>query len=128
MSWNYISEIEDDNIFSSIAKDYEICVPEEFVDFIKKYNAGTPEKYHIKINGVERVVGGMLSFNRNEEDVDSAFLALDILKNKCLLPFAVDPFGNYFCYKNGKVLFWNHEQDTFDETKMTLNDFIESLY
>lgn len=128
MKWQYVSQLKDNKVFSKIEKKYRIKFPKDFIDFVKKYNAGTPEKYHIIICKVERVVGAILSYNEFEEDVDSAFIALDILKGKNLLPFAIDPFGNYFCYKLGKVVYWKHEENTVDYTTMNLQTFLDSLY
>ena len=128
MKWQYVSNIQDENVFKQVSDEYKLEIPSDFITFIKKYNAGTPEKCHIKINGVERIVGAVLSYNKGEADVDSAFLALDVLKDKNLLPFAVDPFGNYFCVKDGKVVFWRHEEMLIDETNISIKDFEKVLY
>ena len=78
----------------------------------------------------ERVLGAVLSFNRNERDTDSVFTALSVIDDNNLIPFGVDPFGNYICYalKENVVVFWDHETGNVASTGASLTDFEESLY
>lgn len=54
-----------------------------------------------------------------EKDTDSVFTAFLIIEDHNLLPFGIDPFGNYICYsvKNGQILFWDHETGETKEIK-----------
>ena len=83
----------------------------------------------IDVCGYERVVGGILSFNTNDES-DNVYDAIEVLSNPVLIPFAIDPSGDYFCFdtKNNEVLFWNHEVNKYQEMKLTINEFRDELY
>ena len=58
------------------------------------------------------------------------FLALNVVDDKNLLPFAIDPFGNFICLdiKDNTVVYWNHEINEVSSTGKNLSEFIESLY
>ena len=46
------------------------------------------------------ILGGILSFNEEDEQegIDTVFSAMEAVNDNDLLPFAIDPFGNYICY------------------------------
>ena len=98
--------------------------------FITEHNAATPEKHRFMVGTTERVFGAVLSVNKGETDTDSIYTALDVINDKDIIPFAIDPFGNYICYssKDSTILYWNHETNTTLSTELNLIDFIESLY
>lgn len=125
--WKYKVDLIDGSVFDEIEKKYGVKISSGFKRFIKKHNGATPVNYKVKVGEKDRVVGAILSFNKNEKDADSAFLALDGLKGTGLLPFAIDPFGNYFCIKDGKVVFWNHETNEITETGKSLSKFASDL-
>ena len=52
------------------------------------------------------------------------------MEDKNLLPFAIDPFGNYICYQlnEKQIVYWDHENDAVTTTGKSLKEFIESLY
>ena len=99
-------------------------------EFILKTNASTPSRYNFMLGNNERVFGAVLCFNENEPEVDSVFDALEVIEDKDLIPFGIDPFGNYICYslKEKKIVFWNHETGRTESTEKSLEDFVESLY
>ena len=82
------------------------------------------------IGNNEKVFGSVLSFNCNERDTDSVFIALSVIKDTNLIPIGIDPFGNYICYslKDNTVVFWNHEDGNITSTGLSLDNFINSLY
>ena len=82
------------------------------------------------VGSTERVFGAILSFNKDEEDTDTVFTALEVIKDKNLFPFAIDPFGNYICMDlaDEEVVFWNHETGEISTTGKNIDDFLESLY
>ena len=128
MKWNYKIDLLDDAVFHEIEKQRGIQIPENLISLVKEGNAATPEKYKFMIVQTEKVVGAILSFNKG--DSDSVFTALDIIEDQRIVPFAIDPFGNYICLnlKNKEVIFWNHETgDTFS-TEKELEAFLKSLY
>lgn len=130
ITWNYKIELSNDAVFSDIEEEYGIVIPEEVRNLIKEYNAATPSKYNFMVETAEKVLGAILSFNKEDNDVDTVFTALDVIEDKNLIPFAIDPFGNYICYdvKVCEVIFWNHETDENVSTGKNLEQFLESLY
>ena len=68
--------------------------------------------------------------NELKADTDSVFVALSVISDTNLLPFGIDPFGNYICYslKDKSVVFWDHETDGITAVSNSLSAFLESLY
>lgn len=128
--WKYKIDLADENVFSEIEKSREIKIPDAMKTLILEGNAATPEKYNFMVGSTERVFGAMLSFNKNENDTDTVYTALEVVDDKELLPFAIDPFGNYICLHlcSEEVVFWNHETGEVESTGKKLDDFLESLY
>ncbi len=130
MKWNYKIELADESVFGEIEKERGIEIPEDLKKIIIEGNAATPEKYKFIVGSTERVLGAVLSFNKGEEDTDTVFTALDVIENKNLMPFAIDPFGNYICMdiKNNEIVFWDHETDDVYSTEKSITNFFDSLY
>lgn len=130
IKWNYKIDLADEKVFSEIEKDRKIEIPKNLVNLIKEGNAATPERYKFIVGSTERVIGTILSFNRNEADTDTVFTALSVIDNKSLMPFAIDPFGNYICMDLQKctVVFWDHETGDVFSTDKELDSFMDSLY
>lgn len=128
IKWKYISKLTDEKVFENIEEKYNLQIPEEIIKLIKTANGGSPDKERILIGKTERVFGGLLSFN--EGDPDNVYTALDSIEYKNFLPFAVDPFGNYFCYhvKKHEVYFWAHEENRMKGSGYNLKEFLENLY
>lgn len=130
LTWKYKIELKDEKVFFQIEKERGIVIPSSIKELIRNTNASTPSKYNFLIGATEKVLGAILSFNYDESDTDTVFTALNVIKDKNLLPFAIDPFGNYICYDIPKsvVVFWNHETNTVSSTNMDLDEFLSSLY
>ena len=130
MEWNFKIDLSDIQIFDKIEKKRGIIIPENLKKLIVKGNAATPEKYKFMVGTSERVFGAVLSFNEDEKEADTVFTALDTIDNKELLPFGIDPFGNYICLNlnTNEVVFWDHEVGATATTGKTLDKFIEELY
>lgn len=128
--WKYKIELADKNVFGEIEKERGILIPEELKKLVIEANAATPDKYNFMVGPTERVFGAILSFNKNEEDTDTVFTALEVIDNKMLFPFAIDPFGNYICMNLTKkeVVFWNHETGDISSTGKSLEDLLNNLY
>lgn len=128
--WKYKINIKNEDIFNEIENERGIVFPKELKDFILKRNASTPSKYHFMLGVVEKVLGAVLSFNRDETDTDTVFSAFTAIEDTNLIPFAIDPFGNYICYtlNDSKIVFWDHETDAVTSTHKGLHEFLESLY
>ena len=130
MDWKYKIDVVEQNVFSKIEKKYGITISEELKALILMANAATPSKYNFILGTTEKVVGAILSFNEGETDTDTVYTALSAMEDKSLVPFAIDPFGNYICYSNNdnKVVFWDHETSGISSTKKGLSEFLNSLY
>lgn len=130
ITWKYMIEVSNTSVFEEIEKERRIPFPKELKEFILKTNAATPSKYNFMVGNDERVFGSVLSFNRNDSDTDSVFVALAAINDKNLIPFGIDPFGNYICYSinDNTIVFWNHETGNVVSTGDSLSDFISSLY
>lgn len=130
ITWKYKIDVADINAFAEIEKERKISFPPELKKFIMNANAATPSSYNFMVGNNERVLGAILSFNHNESDTDSVYTALSVIDDFDLIPFGIDPFGNYICYslKDNTVVFWDHETSRVDSTGKTLHDFIETLY
>ena len=130
ITWKYKVDVFDSDVFEEIGKERGISFPKELKNFILETNAATPSKCIFMVGNNEKVLGSVLSFNHNESDTDSAFTALSVIDDKSLIPFGIDPFGNYICYslKENVVAFWDHETGNTDSTGVGLASFVESLY
>lgn len=133
MKWKYKIDLADESVFAEIEQARGIAFPEELRGLIAEANGATPEKYHFTIGKTDHVFGAVLSFNKDEADTDSIFTALESVEDKNLLPFAIDPFGNYICYslKEHIIVFWDHEKEMNDgvsSTGKSLSEFLKALY
>lgn len=128
--WRFKIDIRDELIFQKLGKNMGVEFPKELSSLILENNAASPDKNRIIIKDIERVLDSLLSFNETEIDAmtfNSAFQAVD---NNLLIPFAMDPFGNFFCYMLDKnmVGYYDHEEQIIEETEYSLKQFIKNLY
>lgn len=128
--WKYKIELTDKNVFSAIEKKRGVTIPDDLKRLIIDGNAATPDKYKFMVGSTERVLGAILSFNKDEKDTDTVYTALEVIKDENLFPFAIDPFGNYICMnlKIGEVVFWDHETGDVSSTEKNLEELLKSLY
>lgn len=128
--WKYKIDVADQKIFEELEQEQGIVIPEALKSLILEANAATPSKCHFVVEASEHILGAVLSFNRDEEDTDTIFTALTAVADKNLLPFAIDPFGNYICLdlKKGDVIFWDHETGNASIADTSLPDFLAGLY
>ena len=129
-NWNYKIDLKDDNVFNTIAKEYDCEFPEDLKDFIIERNATTPDANCVDINGIERVYDETLSFNEKETEASTFASASEAVENHLYIPFAKDPFGNYFCYsiESNTISFYSHEEQEMDDTDLSLEEFIDALH
>lgn len=129
-AWKYKIELKDASVFSRLEKQLGIPFPADLKKLIIEANGATPAKYNFMAGNDERVFGAVLSFNEDEREADSVFDAIATVNDKSLIPFGVDPFGNYICWAadSGEVVFWDHETGGLTSTGSPLNVFLNSLY
>ena len=130
IEWKYKIDVANPEVFAEIEKERKITFPDDLKKLITEANAATPTKYDFMAGSNEKAFGAVMSFNRNETDTDSVFVALSAVTDTNLLPFGIDPFGNYICYSlsNNKIIFWDHETDVITVVSDSLSAFLDSLY
>ena len=130
VKWKYKIDLRSDKVLKSIEKEIGTNLPKEFVEFITENNAASPDKNCVIINGVERVFEAVLSFNEKESDAFTYSAARKAISTKGIIPFAVDPFGNCFCYSvdNKTIVFYLHEEKSIVESKLSLAKLVKELH
>lgn len=130
MEWKYKINLNDENIFLKVSELAGTECPDGLKELICEANGASPGNPYILIDGKERILGAILSFNEDEHEAEDVFTALDIIGKKQKIPFAVDPFGNYYCYsgETQTVMYWEHEENKFVDTGMSLQEFLDNLY
>lgn len=93
-------------------------------------NGATPSKTKFMLKVDEKILGAILSFNSGEVDADSFETAMNIGFEKNIVPFGIDPFGNYICYSvsDGTIVFFDHEENSITHISDSLKEFIGMLY
>lgn len=129
IEWKYKIDLAD-NALSEISSKYQVIIPDDLKELLKAANAATPSKTRFMLNVDEKVFGAVLSFNPNEKEADSFESAMNIGFEKNIVPFGIDPFGNYICYNtdNNCILFFDYEEDCFEEISASLGEFLSRLY
>ena len=129
-TWNFKIELKTTDVFDKLSDDYGFDFPSDLQKFIIENNGASPEDDCVDINGVERVYDETLSFNETEEEATTVFDVMKSIDNNEYVPFARDPFGNYYCYsiENGTISFYDHEEAEIENTSLSLEDFIKSLH
>ncbi len=99
-----------------IEKQMNISFPQDFKKFIMENNAGYPSKKYIYLASNENKVFNALLNLKEGGDDPSLFETYINIKDrlpKNIIPFASDPFGNYFCLNFGEyppsICYWDHE-------------------
>ena len=129
-TWKYKIDLRDEQMFGKIEEQLQLSFPEKLKAFIRAHNAATPARHKFMVGVSEQVFGAVLSFNEKEEEADTVSTALKAVRGEDLIPFGIDPFGNYICYRteDGKIVFWEHETGKYQNTELTLDRFLDSLY
>lgn len=129
IEWKYKIDLAEDTI-TTISRKYNITIPEDLVKLLEKANGATPSKTKFMVKVDEKILGAILSFNLGEVEADNFETAMNIGFERDIIPFGIDPFGNYICYrtKDKSILFFDHEEDTMTVISETLKDFLEMLY
>lgn len=129
MEWKYKIELEEESL-ARAEKKLGQAIPEDLKKLIREGNAATPAQTHFMVRADEKVFGALLSYNENDTDADTVYAALNAGIDKSLIPFGIDPFGNYLCYKadSGEIVYYDHEEDRYETVSNSLTSFMESLY
>ena len=129
IEWKYKIDLAK-NALSQVSKKYNISIPDDLRKLLMVANAATPSKTRFMLKVDEKILGAILSFNPNEKEADSFESAMNIGFKKNIVPFGIDPFGNYICYNiaNNSIMFFDHEEDSLVEIASSLEEFLKKLY
>lgn len=130
IEWEFVIPLKDDMIIDIFEIENAYSLPSDFKEFIKKNNSGMPLVNTFDTDKTkERNIKCILSFNKEDEENIYEFINL-FKKNNYLemLPFAIDSFGNFICFENEKVVFWNCELETKEYIADSFSKFLDCLY
>lgn len=129
IEWKYKIELSD-NALSDISSKYQVVIPDDLKKLLMMANAATPSKTRFMLKVDEKVLGAILSFNPDEKEADSFESAMNICFEKNIVPFGIDPFGNYICYNttDKSIMFFDHEEDSLEKVASSLEEFLGMLY
>ena len=132
VEWKYIPKHKTGNEVDVLEMKYHYKLPDDLKECIKKNNAGMP--YPSKFDTAtskNKVFGGLLSFNKGEDDNIYDFITLfeSVKKNELsMFPFGLDPFGNIYCVKDDKIVLWNHEEEVEEFISESFSDFLNMMH
>ena len=132
LTWKYVSPLKEGSEVDVLELKYCFVLPEDLKECIVKNNAGVPSLAVFVVGENKGMIfGGLLSFN--EGDVDSIYDYIHLFetddgKSLKMLPFALDPAGNFLCIENNKVVLYDHEQDCTIVVSDTFTSFLSMLY
>lgn len=132
IEWKYVTPLKDESILEDLEIKMCFPIPSDLIECVKVNNAGMPSCSKFDLADKKAMVfGGLLSFNEGDED--SFFDYVDMFRDSqtgklLLFPFGLDPFGNFFCIKDKKVVFFDHESNAVLPIADTFTQFIKMLY
>ena len=132
--WRFEKAPATDRVLEQIEKHLFITLPSSYKNLVKVHNGGRPRPNVVRINdGTERVIKTLLTVHPTKGGIRDVYDWLkDQLPEKCI-PFASDPFGNYFCFHYAKstdeptIIFWNHEQKRPEVLATSFQHFLEKF-
>lgn len=132
IEWNYVSPIKNGADIDALEIKYHFPLPTDLKECIVKNNAGMPNPSNFDTaENKGMVFGGLLSFNVGDDDSIYDFIDLFVLQDGSglkMFPFGLDPFGNFYCIKNKKVVFYDHESDKSEVIANSFTKFLDMLY
>ena len=77
IKWRFKIELKNENVFEKIENKRNIKIPEALKSLIKEANAATPDTHRFLLQGNEMILGGILSFNEEDEQegIDTVFFS-----------------------------------------------------
>ncbi len=128
MIWKRGTKI-DESIIKEAEDTFDIKYPEDYKNVIREYNNARPtiSTFDTEVSK-EHVFKKLLSLKKN--DIETVYKARQVLYSidNSLIPFGIDPAGNFLCFKKGFVYYWLHEDNTIRKVANNFSDFIDSLY
>lgn len=132
IEWKYVSPLKVGMEVEVLELKYSNPVPADLKDCIKQNNGGMPSLSKFDLGEKEAMVfGGLLSFNEGDDDSFYDFVGEFETEDKTRLtmfPFGLDPFGNFYCIKENKVVFFDHESNDVIPVADTFTELLGMLY
>ena len=134
ITWNYVNKLSNREEIGELESMLNKSLPVDYTECILENNGGYPSLHVFETEtGMNRVFGGLLSLIEDDDDnIHDAYSTVsDRLDREDVLPFAVDPAGNYICFdfsaNPASVVFWEHETNNLDKVSDTFNALINML-
>lgn len=135
IEWKFTSDNGSIKDIKMIEEITNVKLPKEYIECALLNNAGYPNK---NTYDTEKEKGKVFEYllgisNEDEENVISIYKSLNDKYKENIVPFGMDPFGNYICFRYNNqneynVILLNHE----DESEIFISDdflgFINKLY
>ena len=130
MKWKYVKKLEDISELKNFEFENSCKLPVDLEKCVVCNNGGRPEKKVFDTDKSEgRMIKRLLSFNYGE--VENIWDAFNVMQKEAsgLVPFAVDPGGNYICFQKNdhKIYLWLHETNTTEYVAESFKDFLNKL-
>lgn len=132
IQWKYVSPLKDKFKIDDLEIKYCYQLPDDLKNCIVEHNAGVPVPCLIDFRGNrDKVFGGLLSYNADDMDNIYEFVELFRKEGSSLLsmfPFGIDPAGNFFCVKDKRIVFYDHETERVFPICDTFTQFLGMLH
>jgi hypothetical protein len=129
ITWKYVKPLINIGAIEEFEKKANISLPLDLKECIKANNGGRPS-YSIfdTANSKGRVFKALISFN--ELDVENIYKFFPIKESQFndLIPFASDPFGNYLCLQDTKIVLYLHETAKLEFISNSFTGLLEKLH
>lgn len=110
-----ISKFSNNDVIKKIVdieREHNIILPNQYKDFLCKYNGGYTPKTKFKIKKISSDIRGFYGVGNDKLSLND--IELEKWIDKGVLPIACDSFGNYIVIgfnndSNGKIYFCDHE-------------------
>jgi hypothetical protein len=129
MTWKYVKPLLKVSSIEDFEKENDVSFPPDLKKCIKTNNGGRPSRNIFDTaNSTDRVFKSLLSFN--ESDAESVYKIFPIIRSQSnyLTPFACDPFGNYLCLKDSKIVLFIHETGQSEYVSDTFSELLAKLH
>ena len=134
IAWKVTRPLPDDTGIKTFEEKTGHKLPTDYFECVLINNAGYPNPERVKsAKGDERVLNGLLNYDQHKKaNIFSTYETfVQSTGRKDIVPFANDPFGNYFCFdfaQSISVVFWKHETNTVEEICDSFTNLLELLY
>ena len=129
ITWKYVKPLSKSTAIEDFERKNNVSLPSDLKECIKANNGGRPSfNVFDTADSKDRVFKTLLSLN--ESDVENIYKFFVIINSqlKDLIPFASDPFGNYLCLQNNKIVLFLHETRQLEYVSDTFSAFLAKLH